>query len=124
MTKIKNYITTIRTSWTWNHKLLVVTMSLALAVVIQSGIIDPYIPRIEASNSIEVYIAPVETEEATSTLSTRVEKRAQEMYKQNEAMDLEKYRQEAIREINDELLVLTGDSPFVDYEALKEQYGY
>lgn len=122
MTKIKNYLTIIRTSWTWNHKLLVVTMSLAVAVVVQSGIIDPYIPRLEASNTV-VYNAPVEVQ-ASSTLATRVEKRAQEMYKQNEAMDLEQYRQEAIREINDELMVLTGDSPFVDYEALKEKYGY
>lgn len=121
--RIKQHLATIRTTWTWNHKLLILTMSLATAVVFQSGIVDPYIPRIEASNTIEVYIAPVEVK-ATSTLATRVEERAQEMYKRNEAMDLEQYRQEAIREINDELLILTGDSPFVDYEALKEQYGY
>ena len=121
MTKIKHYIETIKTSWTWNHKLLLVTMSLAVAVVVQSGIIDPYIPRIEASSTIEYVKAPVQ---ATSTLATRVEQRAQEMYKQNEAMDLEKYRHEAIREINDELLSLTDESPFVDYQALKEKYGY
>lgn len=122
MTKIKHYIETIRTSWTWNHKLLLVTMSLAVAVVVQSGLIDPYIPRIEASNTFEYVKAPVEV--ATSTLATRVEERAQELYKQNEAMDLEQYRHEAIREINDELLSLTDESPFVDYEALKVKYGY
>lgn len=122
MTKIKHYLTIARTSWTWNHKQLILTLSLALVVVIQSGLIDPYIPRIEANTDLVYVKAPVEV--ATSTLATRVEERAQELYKQNEAMDLEQYRHEAIREINDELLSLTDESPFVDYQALKEKYGY
>jgi hypothetical protein len=44
------------------------------------------------------------------------------LYKENEAFDLEKYRHQALEELNKELYTLIDDSPFVDYEALAEQY--
>ena len=50
--------------------------------------------------------------------------RAQELYDQNRAMDLEKYRMEAIVEGRDMLVDIMDESEFVDYDALKEKYGY
>jgi hypothetical protein len=61
---------------------------------------------------------------STTTLAGQVESRAQQLYKENEAYDLEKYRHAAIKEINQELQNMVYSSPYVDYDALKEVHGY
>ncbi len=119
MQRIKNLYTTVVTSWTYNHKHLIVTLSLAVAVVTQSGVVTlPKISLVEAYTYTETYT------KAPDPVEVMVEKRALELYESRRAYDLEQYRQEAIRELNEQLLGAVKESPFVDYEALKEEYGY
>ena len=58
------------------------------------------------------------------SLTEQLEKRAYEIREDNKSMDLEKYRQEAIREVNLELQASLADSPYIDYDELEEKYGY
>lgn len=104
-------------SWTWNHKLLIVTLALAVANVYQSGIIE--IPKLQAETIR--YDRPVEEDHS---LEAKVERRAVELHEQHKALDLERYRQEAIREMNDQLMLISNESPYIDYQALKDKYGY
>lgn len=116
---MKNKIETVKNSWTWNHKMLIVNLSLVVVVVFQAELIT--FPEIKASEPI-VYTQKVESTEVT--IQQKLERRAKEMYQENEQIDLEQYRQKAIREMNEELIVLIGDSPFIDYKELSEKYGY
>jgi len=56
------------------------------------------------------------------TLEQKAEQRAREIYKEREAYDLEKYRHEALTELNAQLLDMIDDSPFVDYKDLDAKY--
>lgn len=103
-------------TWTWNHKLLIVTMALTLALLIETDII--VIPTFP--NEAIAYEKPF----VDTSLEAKVEKRAMELYVENRAFDLEKYRQEAIREVGDELMRVSDVSPYVDYQALEKKYGY
>lgn len=98
-------------TWAYNHKLLIVCMALVVVIGAQEYTIrNPHIDVIEVKNEVQE-----EKETAASTL----EKRARALYRQNEAFDLEEYRQIAIREASTELLELSQVSPFVDYEAMR-----
>ena len=105
---------TIRQTWTYNHKLLLVTISLATALVV------PLVPVPTWPDNAVGYEKP----QAVFTLEQHVEARARELYQEREAMDLEKYRQEAIQELGGALLEMSVVSPYVDYDALRDEYGY
>ena len=55
------------------------------------------------------------------TLAEQLETRAHEIREENKDYDLERYRHEAIREININLQKELGTSPFVDMEELKNK---
>lgn len=110
-------LTYIKQTWTWNHKLLIVTIALLVANVYQSGIVE--IPTLQAEEIR--YERPVQEDHS---LEAQLERRAIELHEQNKAIDLEHYRQEAIREMNVQLLEMSSESPFVDYQELKDKYGY
>jgi hypothetical protein len=59
---------------------------------------------------------------STSTLAGQIETRARELYAQNESFDLEKYRHEAIKQVNEELQTMVYTSPFIDYDELAAKY--
>lgn len=109
-------INTIQNTWTWNHKLLIVTISFAVALVIQSGIIK--LPSLEAST-----VTYTASSTVPYSLEEHIEKRAEELYHANKPFDMENYRLEAIREINKSLQGMTTSSPYIDYKDLHEQYG-
>lgn len=110
---MKNTLTTIRNSWTYQHKTLI------LALALLTAHIYPLIPMPKAE-AIQYQAEPV----IDTSIEMKLQERARELYKENEHMDLEKYRLEAIRELNTELLRMIDESPFVDYEAMSETYGY
>jgi hypothetical protein len=58
------------------------------------------------------------------TLEREIEKRTIELYEKNRALDLERYRHEAIQSVNMQLSEILYVSPYVDYDALKAKYGY
>ena len=64
--------------------------------------------------------------EQCPTLQEQLESRAHELREDpnNKAMDLEKYRQEALREVNQSLQAELGNSPFINYEELEAKHGY
>ena len=115
---MQNNIKTITATWTYNHKLLLVTVALGVALIFESGLLDPMLPTLEAQT------ITYETPDSGDRLIDELDDRARALYKQNENMDLEKYRQQAIREMTERLLVLTGDSNFVDYVELRQKYGF
>lgn len=112
---IKQSIHTVRNSWTWNHKMLIVTLSLLAAHI------APFVPLPQATAEQVTYTRPPVID---TSIEMKLQERAHELYKQNESMDLERYRLEAIRELNNSLLDMMDESPFVDYQELKDTYGY
>ncbi len=93
---------TIKETWTYNHKHLLVTISLVVAIIIDSGIIP--LPTIEAS-TVE-YIA------VDNSIKAQIERRAYELYDQNRAYDLERYRHDALVELSESIEPMLYDSPF------------
>lgn len=115
---MRNKLEQIKQTWTYRNKLLIVILSLILALLIESEMIT--LPKLEAEETFyEKTTLVVQT-----TMESNIEKRAEELYIENKDMDMEKYRQQAIMEANEYLLEMTYKSPYVDYEALKERYGY
>lgn len=110
---MKKTIDTIRNSWTWNHKALLFALGLLTAQIYQ---VIPF-PEPEV---VEYTRTPL----VDTSIEYKLQQRARELYKENEAMDLEKYRLEAIRELNSELLGMMDDSPFIDYKNMQDKYGY
>jgi hypothetical protein len=109
-------LTKIESTWTYNHKHLLVTLSLVAAVVWQSGIVQSYLPQPE----VLAYTA----EPIRGTIEAEVEQRARDMYAEHEAMDLEKYRQIVLQEYSNELIEIIETSPFVNFDELDAKYGY
>lgn len=112
---MKNKLQYIKATWTYNHKLLIIALGLATAHVI------PLIPVPDLS----LYAATVEWEApAQVTLADMVNERAHAIFNERRDIYLEQSRQEAIQEYGHHLVTLTATSTFVDYDALKAQYGY
>ena len=112
---MQNKLQTIKQSWTYNHKMLIIALSLAVAHIY------PLIewPTINAQ-VIEYQKPPT----IVYNLDTEIAKRTIELYELNRDIDLERYRLDAIGEINKELQNKVYTSDHVDYEALKTKYGY
>jgi hypothetical protein len=113
---MKNKLQYIKNSWTYNHKLLIIALSLATAHVFP---LIP-LPNLVQAETIEYTKPP----QINNSLQAQIEQRAVELHEQNKAIDLEKYRHKAIEEKNLELQSMVKDSPFVDYDELKAKYGY
>lgn len=116
---MKNKLGQLKQTWTYQHKTLIVALALALVIIIQNN--DWHLPNLQAET---ITYTKVETPIVDTSLEAKVEERAKELYKANINMDLERYRQEAIREMNHYLLEMTYESPYVDYKQLKDKYGY
>ena len=110
-------INKIKQTWTYNHKLLIVTISLAVAHIAP---LVP-LPDIQAYNTPVTYIA---TTTAIYSLESEIENRTIELYNQGKDMDMERYRQQAIADINIQLQGIVYKSPYVNYDELKDKYGY
>jgi cell division protein FtsL len=104
----------MQSTWAYNHKHLLVTLSLVVALIWQSGILQAQLPKPE----VLAYEQPV------TDLDAQIQERAQELYKEQELWDLERYRRQAIDEMLQELLTISETSPYLDFDALKEKYGY
>jgi len=105
----------IKQSWTYNHKLLIVTIALLVA---HTAPLVP-VPTIGIIQAQTVTYTAIDT-----SIATQVEKRAHELYKINEMYDLERYRQDALVELSEQIEPLLYVSPFIDYPALQAKYGY
>jgi hypothetical protein len=112
---MKNKLELIKNTWTYQHKLLLVTLALAVAHV------WPLIPlpTLQAA-TIEYQKPPT----IVYNLDTDIAARTIKLYEQNKATDLERYRLEAIGDINKELQNKVYESDHVDYDELKTKYGY
>jgi hypothetical protein len=114
---MKNKILFIKKSWTFNHKMLIIALGLATAHV------WPLIPLPDFSGEDIIYTAIAATS-TKPTIESEIETRAIELYETNKALDLEKYRQDAIGEVFEELKIMLYESPFIDYDAMKDKHGY
>lgn len=115
-TKLQN----IKQTWTYNHKSLIIIASLLVALY-YPVYIAPLIPSWPEATATYY---PLQATTTPATLESEVLARTLELYEQNKAHDLEKYRHEAIKEVNEQLQGMLYNSPHIDYAAMKEQYGY
>lgn len=115
---MKNKLQYIRQTWTYNHKSLIIIAALLLALY-YPVYIEPNLPTWETAEA--TYIKP---ETPKSTLDTEIEKRTIELYEQNRNMDLERYRLDAISELNKQLQSKVLNSPHIDYMQMQDEYGY
>lgn len=113
---MRNKLQTIKQSWTYNHKLLILTLALVVAHIYP---LIP-LPTVQAEPITYQKAATVEP----YTLDDEIERITLELYEQNRHNDLEKYRLEAIGVMNKELQNRVYVSPHIDYEELKTKYGY
>lgn len=104
----------IKQTWTYNHKTLIVALALSVALVY------PHIPNIPTLHADTVTY----TSGSPQTLQDMIEKRTKEIYTEHTSMYLEESRQEAIQEYGQKLLALSATSTYVDYQALRQKYGY
>ena len=111
---MKNKLTQLKATWTYNHKLLIVTLALVVAHIY------PLIPLPELHAEPITYTKTATT--TSESLEQKIERKTLEIYKILEPINLEKARQEAIREVSDELMLMTYDSPYIDYEAMSAKY--
>lgn len=112
---MQNQLQYIKNTWTYNHKMLIIALALATAHV------APLIPISELHAEPITYEKPPQV---TYNLDTEIAKRALELYEQNRQIDLERYRLDAIGEINKELQNKVYTSEHIDYDELKTKYGY
>lgn len=112
MRNLRNFV---ENTWTWNHKSLILAIALGVAHII---------PLIDIPNTNAAQVVYERSPIVDSSIEAKLQERARELYKENEPMDLERYRLEAIRELNNSLLDMMDDSPFVDYDQMKDTYGY
>lgn len=108
---MKNKLETIKQSWTYNHKTLIVALALAVAHIAPLM----HLPTIQAEQITY-------TKTATYSLDDEINRIALELYEQNRNNDLERYRLDAIAAINEQLQDRVYLSPHIDYEALEAKY--
>lgn len=109
-------INTIKNSWTYNHKTLIIALALAVAHVY------PLIewPTLQADTITYTKTATI----TPYSLDDEINRIALELYEQNRANDLERYRLDAIAVLNEQLQDKVYLSPHIDYDKLKDRYGY
>ncbi len=112
---MQNKLEYIKNSWTYNHKMLIICLALATAHIY---------PLIEWPTIHAEEISYTKPPQTTYNLDTEILKRTLELYEQNRDIDLERYRLDAIGEINKELQQKVYSSDHVNYEELKAKYGY
>ena len=106
----------ITKSWTYNHKMLIVTLGLVTAHLI------PLIPVPQwAIAETVTYTPTVATTTAIYSIEDDIEKRTIELYEKNKKIDLEQYRLKAITQVSEELQARVYVSPYVDYKAINEE---
>ncbi len=113
---MRNKLEYIKNTWTYNHKTAIIALSLAVAHVVP---LIP-IPTLQADTITYEKAATIEQ----YTLDTEIAARTIQLYEQNRDTDLEKYRLDAIGQINKELQQKVYKSEHVDYKELKAKYGY
>lgn len=108
----------IKQTWTWNHKLLIVTIALTVAHITPLVPL-PTLPTLQANT-----VTYTASSTAPYTIESELLARTITLYESNKANDLERYRLQAIQELNQELQVMVFTSPHVDYDAMRDEYGY
>lgn len=102
-----------------NHKLKIYTVAVTAVALLMTYNTARLVG--EAGDLVVVKAEVV----ACPSLTDQLEARAYELREEkgNKAMDLERYRQEALREQNLNIQDLIYISPFVDFAELKEEHG-
>lgn len=113
---MKHKIEFIKQTWTYNHKTLIIALSLLAAHIYP---LIP-LPTLLYADTIVYTAEPKQL----NTIDSEIEKRTIELYEQNRLNDLERYRLEAIGQINEQLQDMVYLSPHIDYNELKARYGY
>lgn len=124
MSKFKDIKRRIVTSLPYRHFQLVVIVGLVTGIGLQAWQPWQYLPQASAIEYVSGAVVIDDDCNQKCLLNRWATLRAKELYKENEAMDLEKYRLQAIVEGKDMLVSIMDESEFIDYDAMYDKYGY
>lgn len=126
MQSIKQKINYVRNTWTYKNQGYVVAAALAVALIIEAGVVTlpTFKNEVVAYNTVEVLEQKCPEGNFECVLNEWAHEEALRQYEANRNYDLEQYRLEALVTGRDMLIRIMGDSEYVDYEALQAHYGY
>ena len=115
----------IKNSWTVHHPREIIIASLILVILIQAygTVINNRITHVANAFTDEIYYSKG-VDKTQATLEAEIKQQVDALFIERADYFKEQLRQEVIRDKYEELLYITEVSPYVDYDALQEQYGY
>lgn len=112
-------VETIKGTWTYNHKQLIVIMALC-AVVLWQGLGDMVLDRVPVAEAVTYERELSSNDMADIELDRYINTIASEIYESKQLHYKELARQEAIQVVGYKLVRLSEVSPHVDYEYMRE----
>jgi len=114
---MKNKLAQLKQTWTYKNKMLILSLSLALVCLIQSGKLDRFIPTLPTYAATVEYSNPPQLD-TIDLLEAKIKALTVEIYNDLEPVNMERARQEAIQRIGRELIQSSLNSPYIDYDNL------
>lgn len=103
----------------YKHIQLVIIVGLVTGIALSHVDIKAFIPSTEAI----VYVKP-ESKDTSCDINCEIEQRTHRIFEENKDKYMEQARLDALVEMKDYLLSQIDNSPYVDYQAMSEKYGY
>ena len=111
-------MTKIKTTWTYRNLQLIIIFGLVLGIYIESqGGVNAFIPPAKAELTYQ-------KEETICDLDCEILRKTHEIYEDKKDENMEEARLEALVQMRDVLLEKIDNSPYVDYQAMQQKYGY
>jgi hypothetical protein len=112
---------TIKNSWTYKHIQFVIILGLVTGIAFESLQVKTVVANALAFDGPIEY---VKEPEIPCDLDCLILAKTNERFAANRSHYMEQSRLEALVDVRDMLISRMDESPYVDYEALKNQYGY
>lgn len=106
----------ITSTWTYQHIQLVIIIGLCVGIVGAHFHFDMSVPKAEA--------VTYQRDANVCDLECEIVERTQRIFEDNKQSYMEQARLDALVEIRNVLLDKIDESPYIDYDAMSEKYGY
>lgn len=109
----------IKSTWTYRNIQLLIIVGLVTGIALESqNGLNMILPQADAELSYEKEEAPI------CDLDCEIKARTIKIFEENREVNMEEARLDALVEMRDVLVDKIGESPYYDYDATKEKYGY
>lgn len=105
--------------WTIKHLQLLIIIGLVLGIVGARFDVLQYLPSAEAVTYTQSTVIEVGCD-----VNCEIEQRTQRIFEEKKNQYLEQARLDALVEMKDYIISQLDNSPYVDYQAMAEEYGY